>query len=111
MIDDAEIEEIRKRKLAELQQAQEAEVQRQQQESQVKSQIEGALRPLLTPDAWDQWCTARIGNENNAYVTALTVIQTSRAGKLHRKLNKEQIRAILSEVGKHTRKEWKITRK
>lgn len=118
--DDAELEAIQKRKLEQLKQSQEAQAQREQQELQAKSQIETMLRPLLTADAWEQWNNAKMAdlaakkqgiNRENAYAAAVAVIQGAKSGQIKGKVTKEQIREILSTIGKQTRREWKIRRK
>jgi programmed cell death protein 5 len=109
-----ELEEIRKRKLAEMQsQAQEQQAAREQQEAAARqqlAQLEHALRQALTPDAWEQWSMAKVGNAENAYLAGATILRYIQAGQLHPKVNKEQVRAILSEVGKQTRREFNIKR-
>jgi len=62
-MDENELAEIRKQKLEQFRQQQEAQAQREQQVAEAKGQIEGALRHVLSQDAWDQWNNARFGNE------------------------------------------------
>lgn len=110
MENDSELEELRKRKLEQLYQAQEVQLQRQQQEEQAKAQIEALLRPLLTQDAWEQWNTAKIASQQNAYTAAYSLIQAAQAGQIKGKISKEQIKSLLNAVYKKTHRETKIKR-
>ena len=71
-------------------------------------------------DAWEQWNSAKLAdvaakkqgiNRENAYAAAVAIIQGAKSGQIKNKVNREQIREILSTIGKQTRREWKITRK
>lgn len=108
--EEAELEELRRKKLEQMQQAQEAQAQRQQAEMQARAQIEGALRPLLTQDAWDQWNSAKFSNEKVAYTAAMTIVKAGQTGQLPGKLNVEQLKAVLSAVNQQTRVDWNIKR-
>lgn len=106
-----EIEEIKRRKLAELQKRYEEELKRKEEEEKIKEQIETTLRILLTVDAWDQWNNAKIANPENAYTAAVAIVNSAREGRIKGKVTKEQLKQILRKVASSTRVNWKIIRK
>jgi len=105
-----ELEEIRKKKLEELKQAQAAEFQRNQQVAAEEQQLEMALRQILSTDAWEQWCSAKLGNKDNAYTVARALVQSAMSGQLRGKVGKEQLKKLLSAVARQTRTEFNIRR-
>jgi len=107
MVDEAEIERIREQKLKEMAERQQAE----QQRAQAITQLEAILRPLLTPDAWSQWSTARMNNENNALAAGEAIVQLSQSGKIQGKVGVEQVKSLLRLINQRTRMEWKIQRR
>jgi len=111
----SEIDEIRKRKLAELQQrvaAQEAYQDPQAQAADRARQqlhaLEQMLRQFLTADAWEQWNNAKLANSENAYMAAQSIVQMGQAGRLNKKLGREEIKEILRVIISKTRREITI---
>ena len=111
MVEDAEIERIRQQKLQERTERQQAEMQKQQQKENAKAQIAAQLRPLLTPDAWSQWNTALMSNEDNALGAGIALIQLSRSGRVQGRIGVEQVKNIIRMITGRTRTEWKISRR
>ena len=110
-IPDDELDAIRQRKLAELQRSQHETSAREQAIARAKSEIEAAMKNLLTPDAWDQWNNAKIANEQNAFLAASELIRLAQRGQIKGKINREQIRGVLAAIDRQTRREFKIKRK
>ncbi|MFH1424638.1 MAG: DNA-binding protein [archaeon] len=110
MNDDAELEAIRQRKMAELQQEQEQEAQMHQAETNAKKQVQQVLRQILTQEAWAQWSTARMANENNAYAAAITLVKAVESGQIKGKITLEQLKIVLGAVSSQTHREFKIRR-
>ena len=110
-MDENELADIRKKKLEQMQNEREDQIHKEQQIAQAKNQIDSALRNVLAQDAWEQWNTARFGNEENAYAAAQVILQAVQSGQLRPKISKEQIRTILGKVSDITRKEFRITRR
>ncbi|HIK00952.1 TPA: DNA-binding protein [archaeon] len=110
-ISDDELEAIRQRKLAELQRSQHESTAREQAISRAKTEIETAMKNLLTADAWDQWNNAKIANEQNAFIAASELIRLAQSGQIKGKITKEQIRGVLAAVARQTTREFKIKRK
>ena len=110
-ISDNELDAIRQRKLAEMQRSHQEQNAREQAVSRAKTEIESAMKTLLTPDAWDQWNNAKLANEQNAFIAAQELIRLAQGGKIQGKITREQIRAVLATIAKQTTRETKITRK
>ena len=101
-MDDAELESIRQKKLAELQQQQESAEHMAQQENSAKHQIETVLRQILTPDAWEQWNNLKyrdtVSKTTFAHQVGMMLIQASQSGQVPGKINKEQLKRFLAVV-------------
>jgi programmed cell death protein 5 len=104
MEEDSELEELKRKKMEQLQQA-------RAQKAQQDAQIEAALRPLLTQEAWDQWQSAKFAKPDNAQIAAANIIRGVQMGQISGKVTREQMRELLSAVGQHTRRDFNIMRR
>jgi programmed cell death protein 5 len=112
--DEAELEELRRRRLAQLQaqasqeaamaQAQQAELQRRQAE-----QYE-ILRRLLTPEARERLARIRMAKPEVAAAVEQQVIALASAGRLSRQIDDATLRALLERLMPE-RREIRITRR
>ncbi|KAI9833313.1 MAG: hypothetical protein M1819_003708 [Sarea resinae] len=120
---DAELEQIRKARLAQLQaqagsgggrgggadEGQQEE--RKQQEAEARASI---LLQILTPDAADRLGRIRLVKESRATDVENRLIMLARSGQLRQKVNEDQLKDILGAVAEKEREEEKgivITRK
>ena len=111
-MDEAELESIRQKKLAELQQQQQIQEQQAQQEATAKHQIESALRQILEPDAWEQWNNLKyrdaISRTTFAHQVGVMLIQAAQSGQLQGKISKDQLKRFLSVVQQKTQRDINI---
>lgn len=111
-MDDEEIEEIRQRRIAEMQEQQQVAQQRAQQEAAAKHQIEEVLKQILTQDAWDQWNNLKyrdsMSGSTFAHQVAIMLIQAAQSGQIQGKINKEQLKKFLSVVQQKTQRDINI---
>ena len=106
-----ELDEIRKRKLAELQQrasSQEDLANRQAQAEAQLNALERQLRLYLTDDGWEQWNNAKLSNKEVAYTAAQSIIMAGQRGQIQGKLNREEVKSILRAIVSKTTREIKI---
>ena len=109
-VSDDELDALRRRRMAEMQERQQVEAQKQHQEDQAKAQLESALKQILTVEAWDQWNNAKFSNEQNAYSAAVALLKASQSGQLKGKVTKEELKGVLSKISNLTTREFKIKR-
>jgi len=109
-LSDEELDELKKRRLLELQQQQlekEHQVQRQQE---VEAQKQAILRQILTPEARERLNRIKIVKPELAEAVELQLIQLAQAGRLNSMLTDEQLKTILKKLTDKQR-DIKITRK
>ena len=111
-MDEQELDALRQKKLAELQQQQQEAEQQAQQEASAKQQIETVLKQILTQDAWEQWNNLKyrdsISGTSYAHQVAITLIQATQGGQIQGPINKEQLKRFLAVVQQKTRREINI---
>jgi programmed cell death protein 5 len=109
-MDEEELEAIRRRKMAELQQAQSQAVAEQQYREQVQAQRQLILRQILTPEARE-----RLGRIELAYPELKEnienqLISLAQSGRVQRQIDDATLRQILERVIPR-RREIKIERR
>ncbi|MEM3730151.1 MAG: DNA-binding protein [Candidatus Bathyarchaeia archaeon] len=109
MSEDAELEELRRRKLLALQQKL-AEEQRQAQiEQQLELQKQALLRKILTPEARQRLTNLKMVKPEFTEQLELQLIQLAQQGRLPIPLSDAQLKQILIQLQAHKR-ETKIRR-
>ncbi|MCS7119125.1 MAG: DNA-binding protein [Archaeoglobaceae archaeon] len=105
------IEEIRKRKLLELQRQKELEELRKQEEMRRQAEIQkqAILRAILEPEARERLGRLRLAHPELAENVEAQLIYLAQAGKIQNKITDEMLVEILKRVQK--RRETKIIRK
>ncbi|MHA1648785.1 MAG: DNA-binding protein [Candidatus Helarchaeota archaeon] len=101
-MDDEELEEIRRRKLAQLQ-SQALEAQRQQEmQEEINAQKQAILRKILSPEARSRLANIRMARPEFAAQLELQMIQLAQSGQLSRlgplPLSDEHFKMILSRL-------------
>ena len=98
---DEELEKLRKKKLLELQQQKQFEESMEDQEAQQKDFEEKKkmiLRTILTSKAKERLGNIKIARPEIAENIENQLIMLSQSGRLERKINDEQLRAILKRL-------------
>ena len=95
MAEDQELEEIRRRKMLELQQKLAEEQRRIQMQQQIEMQKQAILRRILTPQARQRLTNIKIVRPEFASQLEIQLIQLAQAGKLRIPVTDEQLKIIL----------------
>ncbi|KAF6233676.1 hypothetical protein HO173_008233 [Letharia columbiana] len=106
---DADLEEIRKGRLAQLQQQQQGgasgggggEDQRKQQEADARTSI---LSQVLSPEAADRLGRIRLVKESRATDVENRLIMLARSGQLRNKVTEEQLKELLGAMTENAEK-------
>ncbi len=106
--DDRELEELRRRKLLELQRQLEEEERRKKLEAEIRAKKEALLRRILTEKARERLNNIRIVRPELAEAAENIVIQLVQAGQLVPPVTDEQIKAILLRIDSQGRREFRI---
>jgi len=109
-----ELEEIRRRKLMELQlrkQRELEEIQRQQElQRQIEIQKKAILRAILEPEAKERLSRVKLAHPEIAEAVENQLIALAQSGRLNRKITDEMLKEILKRAAPKKR-ETKIIRK
>lgn len=104
-----EIEELRKRRLLELQRRLAQEQQRIQMQQQIEVQKQAALRKILTPKARQRLTNLKMVKPEFAEQLELQLIQLAQQGKVNIPVTDEQLKDILMRL-QSRRRDIKIRR-
>jgi len=110
---DEELEDIRKKKLQELQQQaalQESMEEQEEQQKQLEEQKKAILRKILTTEARERLGRIKVARPNVAESIENQLIMLAQSGQLKNKINDEQLRMLLSKIVPKKR-EFKIKRR
>jgi len=108
--EDDEIEEIRRRRMLELQQRIAQEQQRAQVQQQIEMQKQAILRRILTPEARQRLTNLKMIKPEFASQLELQLIQLAQAGRVQTPISDEQLKEILVKL-QAQRRDIKITRR
>src|SRR5581483_3937691 len=96
--DDAQLEELRRRKLAELQQQAGAEQQAAAQRAEANAQKEVILRAILEPEARERLTRVRMARPEIAESLENQLIQLYQQGRVRNRIDDETLRQLLARV-------------
>lgn len=109
MEEDEELEEMRKRKMLELQ----ARLQEQQRQAEIRKQYEiqkrAAIQQILAPEARSRLANIRAVKPEFAEQIEIQLIQLAQSGRLRSKITDSQLKEILAKLQARKR-EFKIRR-
>jgi len=108
--DEEEIEELRRRRMLELQQRLAQEQQRAQVQQQIEIQKQAVLRRILTPEARRRLNNLKMVKPEFTSQLELQLIQLVQAGRVPTPITDEQLKEILIRL-QAQRKDIKITRR
>ncbi|UCH70050.1 MAG: DNA-binding protein [Candidatus Bathyarchaeota archaeon] len=104
-----EIEELRRRKLLELQRRLAHEQQRMQAEQEIEVQKQAVLRRILTPESRQRLTNLKMVKPEFADQLELQLIQLAQQGRVNIPITDEQLKDILMKLQSH-RRDIKIRR-
>jgi programmed cell death protein 5 len=110
---DEELEDIKQKKLQELQQQaalQESMEEQEEQQKQLEEQKKGILRKILTTEARERLGRIKVARPQVAETIENQLIMLAQSGQLKNKINDEQLRMLLSKIVPKKR-EFKIKRR
>ena len=108
--EDPELEEIRRRKLAEIQQQQEHQEQAMHQADMVDAQRQQILRGILTPEARERLGRLKIAYPDIASQVEDRIIMLAQSGRLNSMIDDATLKEILSLIAP-SKREITIQRK
>lgn len=98
MYDDDELDAIRQRKLAELQQQQAAQEAQEEQRAALEAQKQSILRQILTEEARQRLANIKLVRPQLAEAVEVRLIQLAQQGSLSTKLTDNQLKDILRKI-------------
>ncbi len=107
-----DIEEIRKRKLMELQkkylEQQKAQEEAIRQEMELEAQLNAIMRRILTPEARERLGRVKLVKPELARQVELILVQLYQAGQITEPIDDAKLKRILAQIDARTRKDYKI---
>ena len=106
MAEDPELEAIRQRRMAELQQqaaAQQGRAQQEEQAQRAEAQRQAVLRQILLPEARDRLANVRLANPQQAAAVENQLIRLYQAGRLAGMVTEPMLKEILQSMAPRER--------
>jgi len=107
-----DIEEIRKKKLLELQkklaEQKKAEEEQIRQEMELEAQLQTIMRQILTSEARERLARVKLVRPELARQVELILVQLYQAGQITERITDEKLKKILAQIDARTRKEFRI---
>lgn len=106
--EDRELEEIRRRKLLELQKRLEEEQRLREEQARLEAQREALLRRLLSPAARDRLANVKLVKPELARAVEDAIIQLVQVGRLAPPVGEDVVKSLLIEIDSRTRREPRV---
>ncbi len=106
--EDRDLEELRKKRVSQLQQDQVEQQQREEQQRQVEHQRQMVLKGILTDEARERLGRIKLAKPEYANSLENQLIQLAASRRLSGKINDEQLKQLLQQMTK-SKRESKIT--
>ncbi|WP_297536098.1 DNA-binding protein [Thermococcus sp.] len=107
-----DIEEIRRRKLMELQkkylEQQKAQEEALRREMELQAQLEAIMRKILTPEARERLGRVKLVKPELARQVELVLAQLYQAGQIREPIDDAKLKRILAQIDERTRREFRI---
>jgi programmed cell death protein 5 len=107
---DEELEDLRKKRIADMEQQAELQDERERQQKEFEKQKKMVLRTILTTDARERLGRIRVARPEMAEAIENQLISLYQQGQLKNKINDEQLRILLRKLIPPKR-EFKIKRR
>ncbi len=98
MYNDEELEAIRQRKFAQMQEQQAASQAQEEQQATLEAQKQTILRQILTEEARQRLANVKLVRPQVAEAVELRLIQIAQQGGVKEKINDEQLKEILRKI-------------
>ncbi len=98
MYNDEELEAIRQRKLAQIQEQQASSQAQEEQLATLEAQKQSILRQILTEEARQRLANVKLVHPQVAESVELRLIQIAQQGGVKEKINDEQLKEILRKI-------------
>ena len=110
---DAELEELRRRKMAQLQQSQESQLQQQammeERAKQMEAERQAIMRQILTPEARERLARVKMAYPDVAAAVEEQLLRLMQMGRIQNQIDDATLKAILRQISPQ-RREIKIER-
>jgi programmed cell death protein 5 len=97
-MEDPELEALRRKRMAELQQQQGNQVAQEEQARQFEMQKQSILRQILTPEARDRLANIKLASPEQAKAVEMQLIQLAQSGRLREVITDAMLREILQKI-------------
>ncbi|MFT0898250.1 DNA-binding protein [Candidatus Methanoprimaticola sp. MG2] len=97
-MEDPELEALRQKRYADLQQQAQNQAAQQEQAARMEAQKQGALRQILTPEARDRLANIRLANPQMAASVENQLIQLAQSGRLRGVIDDAMLKNILAQI-------------
>ncbi|MHA1513163.1 MAG: DNA-binding protein [Candidatus Hodarchaeales archaeon] len=108
--EDRELEELRKKRVSQLQQDQINQQQREEQQNQIENQRQMVLKGILTDEARERLGRIKLAKPEYANNLENQLIQLASSRRISGQINDEQLKQLLQQMTK-SKRESKITYK
>ncbi|NOZ76595.1 MAG: DNA-binding protein [Euryarchaeota archaeon] len=105
-----DLEELKRRKLQELQQRLQEQAAVEQQKAAIEAQRREILKAVLTPEARQRLANVKIARPEYAAQVENLLIQLAQSGQLREKISDAQLRDVLSRLAARKKRDIKIRR-
>ena len=116
-MNDPELEALRQRRMAEMQQQSGSQQQQmaqqqqaQEQREQIDAQRQAVLRQILTPEARDRLANVKLADPKHAESVENQLIQLAQSGRLQKVISEDMLKELLRQIAPKKR-EIKIERR
>lgn len=97
-MEDPELEALRQKRMAELQQQAQSQAEQDEQAKQFEMQKQSVLRQIMTPEARDRLANIRLANPQMADSVEMQLIQLAQSGRLRGVIDDAMLRNILGQI-------------
>lgn len=106
-IEDLELEEIRRRKMLELQRRLKEEEEKRRR-MVIEAQKQAILRAILTPEARERLANVKLVRPEIAEFVENQLIALAQSGRISSPITDEELKEILAEITSRSRREFRI---
>ena len=103
MAEDGELDQLRRRRMADLQRQQEQQVMAAERQQEVDQQKQAIMRQILTPEARDRLATLKMAYPDVARSVEDQLIALVQAGRINQQVDDVTLKAILRKVAPQKR--------